>query len=90
MDAAAGEEPEVFARPVNPFNLHHLNHCVLSCSLLLTSCEAVTAQNITSADFNSRPGGFPGTNFKDGSRGMNREDPGRRGMQGPDGRADST
>lgn len=68
---------------------------MLSCSLLLTSCEAVTAQNITSADFNSRPGGFPGmngggTNFKDGSRGMNREGPGRRGMQGPDGRADST
>lgn len=68
---------------------------MLSCSLLLTSCEAVTAQNITSADFNSRPGGFPGmngggANFKDGSRGMNRKDPGRRGMQGPDGRADST
>ncbi|MEK3875295.1 hypothetical protein [Paenibacillus sp. FSL M7-0420] len=68
---------------------------MLSCSLLLTSCEAVTAQNITSADFNSRPGGFPGlngggTNFKDGSRGMNREGPGRRGMQAPDGRADST
>lgn len=45
---------------------------MLSCSLLLTSCEAVTAQNITSADFNSRPGGFPGMNggagFRDGSR----------------------
>ncbi|MEK4853416.1 hypothetical protein NST04_26415 [Paenibacillus sp. FSL H7-0756] len=67
---------------------------MLSCSLLLTSCEAVTAQNITSADFNSRPGGFPGMNggagFRDGSRGMNREGTGKRGMQRPDGRADST
>ncbi|MEK3899150.1 MULTISPECIES: hypothetical protein [unclassified Paenibacillus] len=68
---------------------------VLICSLLLTSCEAITAQNITSADFNSRPGGFPGmngggANFRDGSRGMNREGTGKRGMQRPDGRADST
>lgn len=68
---------------------------MLSCSLLLTSCEAITAQNITSADFNSRPGGFPGmngggTNFKDGGRGMDREGPGRRGTQGTDGRAGGT
>ena len=68
---------------------------VLSCSLLLTSCEAITAQNITSEDFNSRPGGFPGMNgggtgFREGNRGMNREGPVRREMQAPEGRADST
>lgn len=66
---------------------------VLSCSLVLTSCEAITAQNITSADFNTRPGGFPGmnggTDFKDGGRGMDRGGPRRQGTHGQDRRAGS-
>ncbi|WP_238655509.1 hypothetical protein [Paenibacillus piscarius] len=67
---------------------------LLSCSLVLTSCEAITAQNITSADFNSRPGGFPGMNggtgSKDGGRGMDRGGARRQGTQGPDRRDGST
>lgn len=67
---------------------------VLSCSLVLTSCEAITAQNITSEDLGSRSGGFPGMNggtgFKDGGRGMDRGGPRGQGTQGQDRRADST
>lgn len=67
---------------------------VISCSLLLTSCEAITAQNITSADFNSRPGGFPGmrggTGSQDGGgRGMDRGGQRWQGGQVPDRRAGS-
>ncbi|MEK3702459.1 hypothetical protein NYE33_36305 [Paenibacillus sp. FSL R10-2199] len=61
---------------------------VLSCSLVLTSCEAITAQKISSDDFNSRSGGFPGmnggTNFNGGGRGMDRGGTRRGGSQGTD------
>jgi hypothetical protein len=67
---------------------------VLSCSLLLTSCDAITAQNITSADFSSRSGRSPGmnggTNFNGGGRGMERGSPRRNSTQGTDGGAGST
>ncbi|AIQ27544.1 hypothetical protein P40081_04495 [Paenibacillus sp. FSL P4-0081] len=61
---------------------------VLSCSLVLTSCEAITAQKISSDDFNSRSGGFPGmnggTNFNGGGRGMDQGGTRRGGSQGTD------
>lgn len=64
---------------------------VLGCSLVLTSCEAITAQNITSADFNSRVGGFPGMNgnknFNGGGRGTDGGTMRRNGTQGTDGGA---
>lgn len=67
---------------------------VLSCSLVLTSCEAITAQKISSDDFNSRSGGFPGmnggTNFNGGGRGMDRGGTRRGGSQGTDGGAGSS
>lgn len=63
---------------------------VISCSQVLTSCEAITAQNITSADFNSRVGGFPGMNGNKnfngggGGRGMDGGTMRRNGTQGTD------
>ncbi|WNS41467.1 hypothetical protein [Paenibacillus sp. MMS20-IR301] len=66
---------------------------LLSCSLLLTSCGAVTAQKISSSDFNSRSGGFPGmnggNNFNGGGQGMDRGSTRRNSSQGTEGRAGS-
>ncbi|KHL97308.1 hypothetical protein QW71_01850 [Paenibacillus sp. IHB B 3415] len=67
---------------------------VLSCSLVLTSCDAITAQKISSDDFNSRSNGFPGmnggTNFNGGGRGGDRGGMRRGGSQGTDGGAGSS
>lgn len=68
---------------------------VLSCLLVLTSCDAITAQTITSTDFNSRSGGFPGMNgnggksFNGGGRGMDGGGMRRGDSQGTDGGAGS-
>jgi hypothetical protein len=72
-----------------------LTIAVLSCSLVLTSCDAITAQTITSSDFNSRTGGFPGMNgnggksFNGGGRGMDGGGTRRGDSQGTDGGAGS-
>ncbi|WP_379163082.1 hypothetical protein [Paenibacillus sp. sgz5001063] len=45
---------------------------VLSCSMVLVSCDAITAQQITNTGSGSRMNGFPGMNggtFKGGGRG---------------------
>ncbi|WP_025705293.1 hypothetical protein [Paenibacillus graminis] len=46
---------------------------VLSCSMLLASCDAITSQKITDTDSGSRMNGFPGRNggmnFNGGGRG---------------------
>lgn len=67
---------------------------VLSCSMVLVSCEAITTQQIPSKDSGSRMNGFPGMNggknFNGGGRG-NGGFPGmngrtqRNGGQGTDG-----
>lgn len=67
---------------------------VLSCLVVLTSCDAITAQRISSDDFNPRSGGgFPGmdggTNFNGGGRGMDRGSPRRNSTQGTTGGAGS-
>lgn len=46
---------------------------VLSCSLMLISCDAITAQNITNTDSGSKVTGGPDMNGgtgRNGSRGM--------------------
>lgn len=62
---------------------------VLGCSLILTSCEAITAQKITKTDSGSKMNGFPGgngsMNQREGGRGGNGRTPGRSGIPGMDG-----
>ncbi|WP_019913535.1 hypothetical protein [Paenibacillus sp. HW567] len=56
---------------------------VLACSMVLASCEAITAQKITDSDSGSRMNGFPGRNggmnFNGGGRGMDGGGPGMNG-----------
>ncbi|AIQ15932.1 hypothetical protein H70357_03910 [Paenibacillus sp. FSL H7-0357] len=62
---------------------------VLGCSLVLTSCEAITAQKITKTDSGLRMNGFPGVNGGTdrggGGQGIKGGGPGRSGSQGTDG-----
>lgn len=61
---------------------------VLSCSLVLVSCDAITAQKISSTDSGSRVGGgqgFNGGRGKDGGGSPRMNDGARRnGSQGTD------
>lgn len=42
---------------------------LLICSILFTSCDAITAQNITHSDFSSRMNRGPGMNGNQGKNG---------------------